>query len=102
MAASSWPDAEPQSLWLDTPDRSAPRDPSTSATECDRWSSRGGYDAVYYFGRKIRADYDQRPETFAVLARQFFETFPQFDGLRFSHRWGGPSTRVPGSACFDS
>ena len=33
--------------------------------------------------------YDQRPATFELLARQFFETFPQLEGLRFSHRWGG-------------
>ena len=49
----------------------------------------GGYDAVYYFGRRVRARYDQRPQTFAVLAEQFFQTFPQLAGLRFTHRWGG-------------
>ena len=49
----------------------------------------GGYDAVYHFGRHVRPSYDQRPETFDLLARQFFTTFPQLEGLRFSHRWGG-------------
>jgi len=49
----------------------------------------GGWDAVYHYGGPIRADLDQRPETFDVLARNFFTTFPQLDGLRFSHRWGG-------------
>ena len=49
----------------------------------------GGYDAIYHFGRQVRPAYDQRPETFDLLARQFFETFPQLEGLRFSHRWGG-------------
>lgn len=49
----------------------------------------GGYDAVYHYGKRVRSAYDQRPETFALLARQFFETFPQLDGLRFTHRWGG-------------
>ncbi|MGC4111028.1 MAG: FAD-dependent oxidoreductase [Nocardioides sp.] len=49
----------------------------------------GGYDAVYHFGRHVRPSYDQRPETFDMLARQFFTTFPQLEGLRFSHRWGG-------------
>jgi glycine/D-amino acid oxidase-like deaminating enzyme len=49
----------------------------------------GGYDAVYHFGRQVRPAYDQRPETFDLLARQFFTTFPQLEGLRFSHRWGG-------------
>jgi glycine/D-amino acid oxidase-like deaminating enzyme len=49
----------------------------------------GGYDAIYHLGRRIRSQYDQRPATFAVLAEQFFETFPQLAGLRFTHRWGG-------------
>jgi glycine/D-amino acid oxidase-like deaminating enzyme len=49
----------------------------------------GGYDAVYHFGRVMRASYDQRPATFARLAEHFFTTFPQLEGLGFSHRWGG-------------
>ncbi|MHB1820859.1 MAG: FAD-dependent oxidoreductase, partial [Streptosporangiaceae bacterium] len=49
----------------------------------------GGYDAVYHFGNKIAASLDQRPETFEMLAAHFFETFPQLDGLKFSHTWGG-------------
>ena len=49
----------------------------------------GGYDAVYYPGGQITAARDQRPATFQRLARQFFETFPQLAGLRFSHSWGG-------------
>jgi glycine/D-amino acid oxidase-like deaminating enzyme len=49
----------------------------------------GGYDAVYYFGRRVKSRYDQRPATFSRLARQFFETFPQLAGLQFTHRWGG-------------
>jgi glycine/D-amino acid oxidase-like deaminating enzyme len=49
----------------------------------------GGYDAVYYYGSKITAGLDQRPETFAVLAEHFFATFPQLDGVAFTHSWGG-------------
>jgi glycine/D-amino acid oxidase-like deaminating enzyme len=49
----------------------------------------GGYDAVYYFGSKIAASLDQRPVTFGKLAEHFFETFPQLEGVRFSHSWGG-------------
>jgi len=49
----------------------------------------GGYDAVYYNGGRITAAQDQRPETFAKLAVQFFETFPQLEGLSFTHTWGG-------------
>ena len=49
----------------------------------------GGYDAIYHRGNAVRDELYQRPETFELLARQFFETFPQLDGLRFTHRWGG-------------
>jgi glycine/D-amino acid oxidase-like deaminating enzyme len=49
----------------------------------------GGYDAVYYNGGRITAAHDQRPGTFALLASQFFTTFPQLAGTRFSHAWGG-------------
>ena len=49
----------------------------------------GGYDAIYHFGRGLRAAYDQRPATFVRLADDFFATFPQLEGIRFSHRWGG-------------
>jgi glycine/D-amino acid oxidase-like deaminating enzyme len=50
----------------------------------------GGYDAIYYRGNGLRPELEQRPETELLLARQFFETFPQLEGLRFTHRWGGP------------
>ncbi|HEX5288053.1 MAG TPA: FAD-dependent oxidoreductase, partial [Streptosporangiaceae bacterium] len=49
----------------------------------------GGYDAIYHFGRVIRTSYDQRPATFTRLAEHFFTTFPQLEGIGFSHRWGG-------------
>jgi glycine/D-amino acid oxidase-like deaminating enzyme len=49
----------------------------------------GGYDAVYHFGSRQRAAYEQRPETYRTLAANFFSTFPQLEGLRFTHRWGG-------------
>jgi glycine/D-amino acid oxidase-like deaminating enzyme len=49
----------------------------------------GGYDAVYYYGSKIAAKLDQRPATFAMLANHFNTTFPQLDGIEFTHRWGG-------------
>jgi glycine/D-amino acid oxidase-like deaminating enzyme len=49
----------------------------------------GGYDAIYHYGRRMKASYDDRPATFATLAEHFFATFPQLQGLRFSHRWGG-------------
>ncbi|MFD6554137.1 NAD(P)/FAD-dependent oxidoreductase [Streptomyces sp. NPDC058398] len=49
----------------------------------------GGYDAIYPYGGRVRAEYDDRPETYAKLAEHFFTCFPQLEGVRFSHAWGG-------------
>lgn len=49
----------------------------------------GGYDAVYYSGGRIRSAHDQRDATFQKLAEHFYQTFPQLEEVRFSHRWGG-------------
>jgi glycine/D-amino acid oxidase-like deaminating enzyme len=49
----------------------------------------GGYDAIYYRGGRITAERDQRETTFATLAAHFADTFPQLDGIRFTHKWGG-------------
>jgi glycine/D-amino acid oxidase-like deaminating enzyme len=49
----------------------------------------GGYDAIYYWRNGLRDALDQRDATFKMLAAQFFETFPQLEGIRFSHKWGG-------------
>lgn len=49
----------------------------------------GGYDAVYHRDGEVSAEHDQRPETFATLARHFFTSFPQLEGIRFTHAWGG-------------
>ncbi|MFI6742384.1 NAD(P)/FAD-dependent oxidoreductase [Nonomuraea sp. NPDC050451] len=49
----------------------------------------GGYDAVYYNGGLVKPEYEQRDETFVKLAEHFYDTFPQLDGVRFTHRWGG-------------
>ncbi|WP_312855850.1 NAD(P)/FAD-dependent oxidoreductase [Nocardioides stalactiti] len=60
----------------------------------------GGYDAIYHYGRSIEPEHEDRPATFEVLARHFHETFPQLDGIRFTHRWAGvidTSTRFSAS-----
>lgn len=49
----------------------------------------GGYDAVYHYGRRVREEYERRPESFERLAGHFFTTFPQLEGLRFTHQWAG-------------
>lgn len=49
----------------------------------------GGYDAVYYPGRKIKPQYENRPQTYRRLAAHFYLTFPQLSEVRFEYRWGG-------------
>ena len=49
----------------------------------------GGYDAVYRYGGEVGPHRDEDDATFAKLSQHFFTTFPQLEGLRFSHRWGG-------------
>jgi glycine/D-amino acid oxidase-like deaminating enzyme len=49
----------------------------------------GGYDAIYYYGSRVSDTNDQRPATFSKLAEHFFHTFPQLEGVGFSHKWGG-------------
>ncbi|MCP4962055.1 MAG: FAD-dependent oxidoreductase [Actinomycetia bacterium] len=58
-------------------------------TEDDRilW---GGYDANYFFGNGMGSSYEQQLPSYELLARHFFETFPQLEGLGFTHRWAGP------------
>lgn len=49
----------------------------------------GGYDAVYYFCNRTDSGREQRDRSHELLAAQFFQTFPQLTGLRFTHRWAG-------------
>lgn len=49
----------------------------------------GGYDAVYHFGRYLDSEFENRDESYRMLAEHFFTTFPQLGGLRFTHRWAG-------------
>lgn len=49
----------------------------------------GGYDAVYHYGRRVRGGYEDRIASHRRLASHFFTTFPQLEGLTFSHRWAG-------------
>ncbi len=50
----------------------------------------GGWDAVYHRGGRVRSEYEQQGGSHALLARHFLETFPQLEGIRFTHRWAGP------------
>jgi glycine/D-amino acid oxidase-like deaminating enzyme len=49
----------------------------------------GGYDAIYHFRGKARQEYETDAETYAYLAADFLETFPQLKGIKFTHGWGG-------------
>jgi len=49
----------------------------------------GGYDAVYRFGGPVGPEFDESDDTFGRLSQQFFTAFPQLQGVRFTHRWGG-------------
>ncbi|CAN5181329.1 MAG: NAD(P)/FAD-dependent oxidoreductase [Nocardioides sp.] len=49
----------------------------------------GGYDAVYHWASGIARSFEQDENVHRMLARHFFEAFPQLEGLRFTHRWGG-------------
>ncbi len=55
----------------------------------DRRILWGGYDAVFHNWGRIDPSLDQREATHRRLAEHFFRTFPQLEGLRFTHRWGG-------------
>jgi glycine/D-amino acid oxidase-like deaminating enzyme len=49
----------------------------------------GGYDAIYYRGNRTDKELERRDSSHRLLAEQFFATFPQLEGLRFSHKWAG-------------
>ena len=49
----------------------------------------GGYDAIYHWNNGVGPQLEQRPASFARLAEHFFQAFPQLEGVRFTHTWGG-------------
>lgn len=49
----------------------------------------GGFDAIYHWRNGVRPELERRDATYRLLAAQFFETFPQLEGLRFTHAWAG-------------
>jgi glycine/D-amino acid oxidase-like deaminating enzyme len=49
----------------------------------------GGWDAVYRYRGPVSPRHDEHDATFATLSQHFFHTFPQLEGTRFTHRWGG-------------
>jgi glycine/D-amino acid oxidase-like deaminating enzyme len=57
-----------------------------SADERILW---GGYDATYHFGSRTTPAFEQDDRVHRRLAANFFGFFPQLEGVRFTHRWGG-------------
>jgi glycine/D-amino acid oxidase-like deaminating enzyme len=49
----------------------------------------GGYDALYYWNNGFGSHLEKDSASFARLAEHFFQAFPQLEGLRFTHAWGG-------------
>ena len=50
----------------------------------------GGWDALYHYGNRVGPELEQDERTSRTLAEHFLATFPQLEGIRFTHRWGGP------------
>jgi glycine/D-amino acid oxidase-like deaminating enzyme len=49
----------------------------------------GGYDAIYHWNNGFGPHFESDPTSFGRLAEHFFQTFPQLEGLHFTHTWGG-------------
>ena len=49
----------------------------------------GGGAATYHPGRKMKPEYEDHPDAYHTVASDFLVTFPQLEGINFSHHWGG-------------
>jgi glycine/D-amino acid oxidase-like deaminating enzyme len=49
----------------------------------------GGYDAIYYWNNGFGPRFENDRASFARLAEHFLQAFPQLEGIRFTHAWGG-------------
>jgi glycine/D-amino acid oxidase-like deaminating enzyme len=73
-------------------------------THDNRITWGGGGSVCYYYGSRIDQGVADPEIRFERLSKAFFNTFPQLEGIRFTHRWSGiiaSSTRfcmVPGVA----
>ncbi|MFM8254854.1 MAG: FAD-dependent oxidoreductase, partial [Actinomycetota bacterium] len=38
---------------------------------------------------RVAREYEFRPETYVKLVDHFLKTFPQLEGIKFTHAWGG-------------
>jgi glycine/D-amino acid oxidase-like deaminating enzyme len=58
-------------------------------THDNRITWGGGGAVRYYFNSNTDQSCADIPERFEQLSKEFFETFPQLAGVKFSHRWSG-------------
>ncbi len=59
-------------------------------TQDNRITWGGGGAVRYYFNKGTdREKFADRTEKFTQLSKEFFVTFPQLKGIKFSHRWSG-------------
>ncbi|HUG33120.1 MAG TPA: FAD-dependent oxidoreductase [Anaerolineales bacterium] len=49
----------------------------------------GGFDAIYHWNNGFGPHLENRHASHALLAEHFFQAFPQLEGIRFTHAWGG-------------
>lgn len=49
----------------------------------------GGWDALYHYGSDSSDGHQYDADEFALLAEHFLQMFPQLEGIRASHTWGG-------------
>lgn len=49
----------------------------------------GGYDAVYHSGNGFGPQFENDDDSYRRLATHFLQTFPQLEGIAFTHAWGG-------------
>ena len=60
----------------------------------------GGYDALYFYGRKVKPEYDCSESTFRRLAVHMETLFPQLKGIKYTHAWGGMIDSCSRFFCF--
>jgi glycine/D-amino acid oxidase-like deaminating enzyme len=58
-------------------------------THDNRISWGGGTTVCYYYGSRVDNKLSDPRERYVQLAKEFLETFPQLEGIRFTHRWSG-------------
>jgi len=58
-------------------------------THDDRITWGGGTTVCYYYGNGADDSLSDPRKRYAQLAKEFLQTFPQLEGIRFTHRWSG-------------